>query len=87
MSTRTDNTAGPSHQPTADWGDPEAAPPSERVLWPLRTVPSEGDASDKDAIVIARELAQHRSIERLQRWVEALEAAAAADPVMASSPL
>lgn len=47
-----------------------------------------GDSgSEQDPIATARELAQRKTIEQLQKRVEALEAAAAAEPVTAPSPL
>ena len=92
-----------SEEPGSGGGDPSPAPapetttepqaPEPAPLAPITTTDSPPAAEpaagtpEKDPIEIARERAQQQAIEQLQKRVEALEAAANAEPVTAPSPL
>jgi hypothetical protein len=81
MSAHTDETPEPTRETKAETTVP-------RAVLPLQPAAPRGSGvPDKDPIELARERAQQKAVEQLQRRVEALEAAAAAEPVTAPSPL
>jgi hypothetical protein len=81
-----DSTPAPAPETTPEPTSPDPFAPLAPITT-TDTAPAPDQGTDKDPIEIARERAQQQAIDQLQRRVEALEAAAAAEPITAPSPL